>query len=79
MENHSIAHTWDLVPLPRDVQPLHCGWVHKVKLCADGSVDKLKSCLVARGSEQEEGIDYLETFSWLCVLLQFVLSYMFQL
>lgn len=62
MDNHRVSHTWDLVPPPSDVEPLSCGWVHKVKLCADGTLDKLKSRLVARGNEQEEGIDYLETF-----------------
>lgn len=63
MENHRVAHTWDLVLPPADVEPLNCGWVHKTKLCSDGNLDKLKSRLVARGNEQEEGIDYLETFS----------------
>ena len=63
MENHRVAHTWDLVPPPADVEPLNCGWVHRTKLCSDGTLDKLKSRLVARGNEQKEGIDYLETFS----------------
>lgn len=63
MENYRDTETWDLVPPPSDVQPLGCGWVHKTKLLAYGSLDKRKSRLVARGNEQEEGIDYLETFS----------------
>lgn len=63
MENHQIIDTWDLVPPSPDIKLLGCGWVHKTKLLADGSLDKLKSRLVARGNEQEEEIDYLETFS----------------
>lgn len=55
--------TWDLVPSHEGQNPINCGWVHKVKLNADGSVNKLKSRLVARGNEQEEWKDYIETFS----------------
>lgn len=63
MGNMHETDTWDLVPPCADQNPLSCGWVHKIKLNADGSVDKHKSRLVARGNEQEEGTDYLETFS----------------
>lgn len=39
MDNHRIAETWELVPPPPNFQPLGCGWVHKVKLLANGSLD----------------------------------------
>lgn len=55
--------TWDLVPPEEGQNPIGCGWVHKIKLHADGTVSKLRSRLVARGNEQEEGVDFLETFS----------------
>ena len=55
--------TWDLVPPHEDQKPLSCGWVHKVKYNADGTMNKFKSRLVARGNEQEEGTDFIETFS----------------
>lgn len=61
--NMSETGTFELVPPEEDQNPLSCGWVHKVKRNADGSVLKLKSRLVARGNEQEEGLDYIETFS----------------
>ena len=55
--------TWSLVPPPSNAHVLGCGWVHKVKLNADGTIEKLRSRLVARGNEQEEGVDFLETYS----------------
>lgn len=61
--NMEITHTWDLVPPDPSIKPINCGWVHKSKLNADGTLNKRKSRLVARGNEQEEGIDFVETYS----------------
>ena len=55
--------TWSLVPHPKDDHVIGCRWVHKVKLHADGTVEKLRSRIVAKGNEQEEGVDFLETYS----------------
>ena len=38
-------------------------WIYKVKHAVDESVEKYKSCFVAKGFSQEEGIDYEETFA----------------
>ena len=63
MGNMEETETFELVP-PEDGQnPIGCQWVHKIKRNADGTVMKLKSRLVAQGNEQEEGIDFIETFS----------------
>lgn len=55
--------TFSLVPLPKDVKPLGSRWVHRVKLNSDGTFKCFRSRLVAKGYEQEEGVDFLETYS----------------
>lgn len=55
--------TWSLVPRPPNQNVVSCKWVFKVKQKADGSLDKYKARLVARGFTQQYDIDYSETFS----------------
>jgi hypothetical protein len=57
------AGTWDLVPLPSHVRPITYKWVYKVKTRSDGSLERYKARLVARGFQQEHGRDYDETFA----------------
>jgi hypothetical protein len=55
--------TWDLVSLSKGQKLVHCKWIYKTKYATDGSVDKHKAHLVAKGFSQVEGIDYSETFA----------------
>ncbi|XP_051206272.1 uncharacterized mitochondrial protein AtMg00820-like [Lolium perenne] len=55
--------TWVLVPRPPGVNIVRCKWIFKTKQQPDGSIDKHKARLVARGFTQRHGIDYGDTFS----------------
>jgi hypothetical protein len=48
---------------PFRTKPIHCRWVYKNKYKSDGSFDKHKVRLVAKGFAQREGIDNEETFA----------------
>ena len=41
--------TWDLISLPPGVCPITYKWVYKVKTRSDGSLERYKARLVARG------------------------------
>lgn len=55
--------TWVLVPLSHDHYVIGCKWIYKIKKKVDGSIERYKAHLVAKGYNQEAGIDYHETFS----------------
>jgi hypothetical protein len=57
------TNTWVLVPRPSGVNIDPSKWIFKTKQRPDGSVDKYKARLVARGFTQQLGIDYGDTFS----------------
>lgn len=56
-------HTWSIVPLPAGKNTVGCKWVFSVKYNSDGSLERYKAWLVAKGFTQTYGIDYSETFS----------------
>jgi hypothetical protein len=55
--------TWCLVPPQAGVNVVDCKWVYKIKRKSDGTVDRYKVWLVAKGFKQRYGIDYENTFS----------------
>jgi len=58
-----LNHTWDVIPLPSGKTPIGCKWVYRIKYNLDGSIERYKAIFVAKGYTQQEGLDYLETFS----------------
>jgi hypothetical protein len=55
--------TWDIVPLPSHAVPITCKLVFKIKTKFDGSIERYKVRLVARGFKQTQGWDFDETFA----------------
>ena len=55
--------TWDVVSLPKGKKAIGCRGLHTLKFNADGTLERRKSRLVAKGYTQKEGLDYNETFS----------------
>jgi histone deacetylase 1/2 len=54
--------SWHLVPPNYGYNIIDCRWVYKVKRKVDGTLDKYKAHLVAKGYKQHYGIDYEDTF-----------------
>ena len=54
--------TWDLIDLPPGHKSIIAKWVFKIKKGHEGTPPIHKAGLVARGIEEQEGIDYEETF-----------------
>ena len=54
---------WDFVDLPPSRRIVGNKWVLNIKCKANGTIDRYKAQLVAKGYTQQEGIDYEETFS----------------
>jgi hypothetical protein len=49
--------TWDIIPSPTGVKLLGCKWVHTTQLCADDSIERHKTRLVALKNWQEYELD----------------------
>ena len=55
--------TWETVDLPPGKVPVTTKWVYKLKQKDDDSFNKLKARLGVRGLQQQQGIDFDETFA----------------
>ena len=54
--------TGELVDLPSGKKSVGYKWVFAVKFKGDGSLERYKASLVAKGYTQTYGVDYQETF-----------------
>jgi hypothetical protein len=55
--------TWDVVDRPTNRKIVDSKWVFNIKRLSNGSVNKFKVRLVAKGFSQIQGQDYNETFA----------------
>ncbi|CAN0825310.1 Retrovirus-related Pol polyprotein from transposon TNT 1-94 [Linum grandiflorum] len=63
MVQFARLHVWDLVPRPDDRIIIGTKWVFRNKTNDKGDIIRNKARMVAQGYDQEEGIDYDETFA----------------
>ncbi|GJU26606.1 retrovirus-related pol polyprotein from transposon TNT 1-94 [Tanacetum coccineum] len=62
--NQFIANdVWELVPQPKNMTIIGTKWVFRNKLDENGIVSRNKARLVAQGYNQQEGINYDETYA----------------
>lgn len=55
--------TWKLCPRPVSQNIIQNKWVYKIKQNPNGSIERFKARFVAKGYEQQIGVDYNDTFS----------------
>ena len=46
--------TWTITSFPPNKHPIGCKWVYRIKYKADGSIERYKAKLVAKGFTQNE-------------------------
>ena len=63
IESMKVNRVWDLVDLPPGCKSIGNKWVLKIKQKADGTIERYKARLIAKGYTQKEGIDYEKIFS----------------
>ena len=51
--------TWEIIDRPIECKPVGCKWIFKKKLRPDGTIEKYKARLMAKGYTQKEGEDFL--------------------
>lgn len=55
--------TWIFTSLPHGKKAIDCRWVYKIKFKYDGTIERHKTRLVAKGFTQIKGMAFFETFS----------------
>jgi hypothetical protein len=69
---------WEIVDQPLCAKILDIIWAFKIKRFPDGLIKGLKGCVCARGDQQEEEVDFFETYSpviqWTTICLMLILE-----
>src|SRR6185369_17847992 len=60
---HMENGTWTVEDLPEQEKAIGSKWVFKIKHNADGSIERFKARIVAKGFSQQLDFDYSETFA----------------
>ena len=55
--------TWELDDHPKERDVIGVKWIYKTKPNSNGSIQKYKARLMARGFTQKPGTDFFETFA----------------
>ena len=63
MDSIMVNGTWEITERPYGCKPLGCKWVFKKKLRPDGTIEKYKAMLVAKGYAQKEEEEFFDTYS----------------
>ena len=63
LEAHKRNEIWTIVSRTQDQKLIDSTWVFKIVQNEDGSINKYKARLCARGFMQKHGLDYTETFA----------------
>ncbi|PKI65439.1 hypothetical protein CRG98_014178 [Punica granatum] len=61
--------TWIIQSLPSGKKLIGCKWVFKIKRWVDGTVERYKALLVAKGFTLVEGVDFHEIFALVAKLV----------
>lgn len=56
------SNTYGLISLSMNKKPIGCKWVYKLKHHFDGTIDRYKVWLLAKGYTKKECMDYREIF-----------------